>query len=235
MDLHAVMTELEGYASPQTKKVMERHGLPSTAYGVKVEDLKKIVKKVKVNHALALQLYATGISDAMYLAGLIADPKQVTPEQLSEWAKQAPWYMISEFTVAGVAAESPHGWSLGLEWIEHPSEHIQAAGWATLSGWVSVRADNELDLTKLRELLERVRSTIHQAPNRVRYVMNGFVIGVGIYVLPLVEQAKAVASEVGKVQVDMGGTACKVPYAPEYILKCESMGRLGKKRKQVRC
>ena len=43
------------------------------------------------------------------------------------------------------------------------------------------------------------------------------------------------AESIGKVDVDMGGTSCKVPFAPEYIDKVVKMGRLGKKRKQVRC
>ena len=38
-----------------------------------------------------------------------------------------------------------------------------------------------------------------------------------------------------KVDVDMGGTACKVPYAPDYIDKVVGMGRLGVKRKSARC
>ena len=73
------------------------------------------------------------------------------------------------------------------------------------------------------------------APNRVRYCMNGFVISVGAYVTPLAKKAKALAKKLGKVEVDMNGTACKVPVALETIEKIESMGRIGKKRKTIRC
>ena len=65
--------------------------------------------------------------------------------------------------------------------------------------------------------------------------MNGFVIGVGSAVVPLSAKAKAVAKAVGEVEVDMGGTACKVPLATEYIAKVEKSGRLGKKRKSAMC
>jgi hypothetical protein len=37
------------------------------------------------------------------------------------------------------------------------------------------------------------------------------------------------------VEVDMGGTSCKVPNAVEYIAKVEKAGRLGKKRKSAMC
>ena len=76
---------------------------------------------------------------------------------------------------------------------------------------------------------------IGQAPNRVIMCMNGFVISVGSYVQPLLKQAKAIARKIGKVEVDMGDTACKVPLALEYIEKVEQAGRVGKKRKTMKC
>ena len=49
------------------------------------------------------------------------------------------------------------------------------------------------------------------------------------------KQAKATAQKLGTVDGDMGGTACKVPLALEYIEKTEKSGRAGKKRKTTRC
>ena len=65
--------------------------------------------------------------------------------------------------------------------------------------------------------------------------MNGFVIAVGAYVKPLSRQAKATAKKLGKVDVDMNGTSCKVPGALENIEKVEKAGRAGKKRKTIKC
>jgi hypothetical protein len=65
--------------------------------------------------------------------------------------------------------------------------------------------------------------------------MNGFIISVGSYVKPLSEAANAAAQKIGAVTVEMGETACKVPLATEYIQKIESAGRLGQKRKTIRC
>lgn len=64
--------------------------------------------------------------------------------------------------------------------------------------------------------------------------MNGFVIAVGAYVKPLLKQAKSTAEAIGKVEVDMGGTACKVPLATQYIAKIVDAGRVGKKRKSIK-
>jgi hypothetical protein len=143
--------------------------------------------------------------------------------------------MLSEYTVPWLAAESPFGWELALEWIESAEEGIASAGWATLSNLISLRPDEALDLERLSQLLDHVASSIHQSQNRVRYTMNGFVIAAGSFVPALTEKANEVASSIGKVSVDMGGTACKVPLATAYIKKIEDKGYIGKKRKSARC
>ena len=65
--------------------------------------------------------------------------------------------------------------------------------------------------------------------------MNGFVIAVGSYVKPLTADAIAAARKIGKVTVDMGDTACKVPDAATYIDKVKKRGTLGKKRATAKC
>lgn len=235
MNAAEILDQLEALGSEQTRKTFKNHGAPDNMFGVKVGDMKPIVKKIKKNHELSLELFKTGNSDAQYFAGLIADEKRITREDLQAWAEGAGWYMISEYSVAWVASESPHGWEMGLKWIESDSERIATSGWATLGSWMSIRPDETLDLKKITELLDRIGETIHQSPNRVRYVMNGFVISTAAFVQPLTEKAREIAEKVGKVQVNVGNTACKVPFAPEYIQKLESMGRIGGKRKVARC
>lgn len=235
MTLKEIMTELEGYGNPNTKKVFLNHGAKEPFYGVKVGDLKKIVKKVKKNHDLSLELYKTGNSDAMYLAGLIADEKQITKEILQQWVQDAYWYMISEYTVPWVTAETPFGLELAKEWIENEDDGIQAAGWATLSSMLSINNNEDLDIPYFDSMLDRVANSIHDCPNRSRYTMNNYVIAIGSYIPELTEKAKKIGAEIGKVQVNVGNTACKVPFSPDYIEKVEKRGSIGKKRKTARC
>jgi hypothetical protein len=232
-----VMKALEKLGSAQTKKTYLRHGCPEPCFGVKIADLKALIKKFRIQNdtALAKELYQTGNGDAMYLAGLICDGSQLTRRDLNDWAKQARWPMISSYTVPGVAAEHSEGWNMALEWIDSPEERISLAGWMTLGGIAAVREDKDLDLPAIDKLLGRVAKTIHQSPNRTRSAMNGFVIGIGCYVKPLTAKAKAVAEQIGKVEVDMGDTACKVPRATESIQKVIDSGRHGAKRKTIKC
>jgi len=233
MDLSAVLKELESYGDERTKNTHIRHGAEEPLYGVRVGDLKKILKKTKKNHELSLALYKTGNSDAMYLAGLMADEKKITKDDLNRWVKSAYWSYLSEFTVPWVAAETAFGYELGLEWIRSEKETIAAAGWATLSNYASVK--QELDLDMYASLLNEVENNIDNAPNRVKYTMNGFVIAVGSFIPELTEKAKQTADRIGKVSVFMGDTSCKVPLAIDYIEKVETRGSIGKKRKKARC
>ena len=235
MPFQEVLDELNALGKPSIKKVLINHGASEPFFGVSVEDLKKIQKRIKKDHALALELYETGISDAMYLAGLIVDDTKMTKKDLTRWVKGAYWYLLSESTVPWVAAESPHGWAMGLEWIESKTEAIAAAGWSTLGAVLTIKPDDELDMARIGALLDRVAKTIHDQPNRVRHQMNGFVIVVGSYVAPLTGRALEVADKIGRVKVDMGGTACKVPGARESIEKVQASGKLGKKRKTAKC
>jgi len=235
MTKEEILKELAGYGNEGTKKIFLKHGAREPFYGVKVQDLKKIQKKVKKQHELSLELYATGNSDAMYLAGLIADETEISKSELNKWVREAYWYMISEYTVAWVAAESKYGYELGLEWIDSNKEGIASAGWATLANYAAIKPDIELNIEVFNELLDRVEKNIRQAQNRVRFTMNGFVIAIGSYIIELTKKASSVAKNIGKVNVDMGGTACKVPFATDYIKKVADRGSLGKKRKDARC
>ncbi len=236
MTVTEVLSQLEAMGSAQTIKTFVNHGGPADKmYGVKVGDMKTIVKKVKKDHELSLGLYRTGNSDAQYLAGLIADEKKITKADLQEWVAGATWHMLSEYTVAWIAAESRFGWELGLEWIEADRELTADAGWATLANVVSIKPDSELDIDHILQLIARVETTIHQAPNRVRYAMNVFLICVGGYIPLLSDRCIAAGQKIGKIHVDMGGTACKVPSVAEYIQKMAQRGVLGKKKKMARC
>lgn len=234
--VNQVLKALEAKGSEQTRKTYARHGASGPGvYGVKVGDMKAIARSIKGEQELAMDLYATGSYEAMYLAGMVADGRKMTKRQLDSWAKGAVWEWSSEYTVPWVASESDHGHALALEWMGSKKEHVACAGWNTYAGLVTTRPDEELDLTEIQSLLRRVEKEIDTAPNRVRYCMNGFVIAVGSYVEPLNKEAKATAGRLGKVEVDMGDTACKVPLASEHIAKVEKSGRAGKKRRSIRC
>ena len=235
MKLEEVMSKLEELGSEQTKKIYMNHGVKEPFFGVKIGDLKKLVKYVKKDHELALALYDTGNHDAMYLAGLSVNPKLMTKETLQDWVKKAYWYMPAEYTVAGVTSESNYALELAREWMDSEEEMVAVSGWNTYTNYISITPDEKLDLEEIRSRLHQVETTIHEERNRVRYVMNTFVIGAATYVNGLQEEALKVAEKIGKVHVNVGNTACKVPLATQYINKIVQKDKIGIKKKTAIC
>ncbi len=235
MSATEILTELKSLGKDNYKRILLNHGVKEPVFGVSIENLKKIQKRIKRDYELSLALYDSGVYDAMYLAGLIADTERMTKKDLERWAQKASSETLCAYTVPGVAADSGLAWELGLKWIDSKKPIIATAGWSTLAAHLSVTPDEDLDLAAIKQLLKRVASSIHKEPDRVRYVMNNFVISVGAYVAPLTDLALKTAEKIGEVEVDMGDTACKVPSALAYIEKIESMGRIGKKRKTIKC
>ena len=235
MTAKQVLEEMKPLGREGYKKILSTYGVKEPYFGVAISELKKFEKRFKKDHQLALDLYETGNYDAMYLAGLIADDARMTKKDLRRWANQAYAGSLPGATVPWVAAGSPHGHDLALEWIESAKPLVATAGWVTLSCLVALKDDSELDIPELKRLLRRVQTTIHQSPYAVRYGMNDFVIAAGSYVKLLTDFAIAVGEKIGPVAGDPGKSGCKVPSAPEYIRKVQQRGAIGKKRKTVKC
>ncbi|MGM0851341.1 MAG: DNA alkylation repair protein [Bacillota bacterium] len=143
--------------------------------------------------------------------------------------------MLAEYTVANITAESYYAIELANEWIKSENEIVATAGWSAYAGYISITLDKEINIDEIKQYLCHIEKTIHEERNRVRYVMNGFVISVGAHVAPLLDEAKQVAKKMGKVHVDVGNTACKVPVATSYIKRIEDKDRIGVKRKTCIC
>src|SRR6266576_1704166 len=102
MTVQSIMVELKAKGSDGIKKILLKHGVKEPFFGVKVEDLKVIQKKIKKDYQLAKDLYATGNADAMYLAGLIADDEKMTKADLNTWVEKAVSNSICDYTVPWV-------------------------------------------------------------------------------------------------------------------------------------
>lgn len=230
-----LVKQLEALGLESYRNTLRKHGAQEPLFGVKIEEMKKLMKPYKNDLDFACALFDTGIYDAQYMAGLLADGSKMSVTQLQHWVETANSHGIREYSVAWVTAESTHAMFLALAWIDSDNPDIAAAGWCTLSSYISITEDAELDADLLHKLLKRVQAEIHHAPNRVCYCMNGFVIALGSYVTALSDAAIQAGKTIGEVVVDVGDTSCKVPFAPDYIAKVARRGSLGKKRKTTKC
>ncbi len=235
MDVQTILQKLEALGSERTKKVYMQQGAREPLFGVATGAMKPIVRKIKINQGLAEELYATGNYDAMYLAGMLADPKAMTEADFDRWMEGAYFYMISDFIVAVTLAETDFAQAVSDRWIETGKELYMSAGYSCYCWLLGNRKDEEFDREKLNTMLETVEKTIHSSPDRAKYAMNNFVITAGVSYIPLHEKAVAVANAIGTVDIFRGKTKCSVPVAANEIQKAAAKGRLGFKRKNVRC
>jgi 3-methyladenine DNA glycosylase AlkD len=236
MTAKEILEEIKPLGSESYKKMLfKNYGVKEPCFGVKIGDLKKVQKRIKKDYRLALDLYDTGNYDAMYLAGLIADDERMTRKDLQRWVEAAYAGALPGSTVPWVAAGSPHGRDLALEWIDSTKPLVACAGWETLSSVVALKDDSELNTSELKRLLQRAQKTIHQAPDVVRYAMNDFIIAVGTYVKPLMEVALEIAEKIGPLTADLGNNSCEIFSAPDRIRKAQMSSGMGRKRKTLKC
>lgn len=235
MDFQTVMQQLEVLGKERTKKIYMANGAIEPVFGVATGAMKPFKKDIKINQALAEQLYATGNYDAMYFAGVIADPKAMIEADYDRWMEAAYFYMLSDYVVAVTLAESDIAQQVSDKWIKSGEELKMSAGWSCYCWLLGNRKDDEFDSKKIQSMLEHVKSTIHQAPPRTQASMNNFVMTVGVSYKPLHEEALKVAHEIGPVEMQREGKAPGILQAAVDIEKQVEKGRIGFKRKYVRC
>ncbi|WP_342535630.1 DNA alkylation repair protein [Lysinibacillus sp. FSL K6-1151] len=235
MNAEMVMQELEALGKERTKKMYLSNGAQEPLFGVATGAMKPIAKKIKINQALAEELYATGNYDAMYFAGVIADPKAMTVEDFDRWMDAAYFYMLSDYVVAVTLAEAPIAQEVADAWIASGEELRMSAGWSCYCWLLGNRKDSEFSMSKLADMLEVVKNTIHDAPARTKSGMNNFLYTVAISYVPLHEQAIETAQAIGPVEMKRDNKKNTTLNAYETIQKEVERGRLGFKRKYVRC
>lgn len=233
--LDSVMQELEALGTEHTKKSYLSRGVREPLFGVATGAMKPLKKRIGVDQALADELWDTGNYDAMYFAGMIADVAVMTETDFDRWIESAYSSMLSAFVVAATLAESDLAQQIGGRWIRSGDENRASAGWACYEWLLGWRPDSYFDSQTVHELLELAAATIHEAPPRVARAMNGFIVAAGVSYQPLHEEALQTAEAIGVVEVVSNGETVRLGSAAEQIRKAVDKGRLGFKRRAVRC
>lgn len=235
MDAKTVMQELEALGKERTKKMYLSSGAREPVFGVATGAMKPIARKIKIDQALAEELYQTGNYDAMYFAGIIADPKAMTQKDFDRWMDGAYFYMLSDYVVAVTLSESDIAQQVADKWIASGEELRMSAGWSCYCWLLGNRPDSEFSEQKISAMLDAVQKTIHKSPERTKASMNNFLYTAGISYKPLSEKAVDVAKQVGKVELKRANKKPVFLYAYDSIQQGLDKGKLGFKRKYVRC
>lgn len=235
MDLDSTMRELEALGTEHTKKNYLSRGVREPLFGVATGAMKPLKKQIGVDQKLADELWDTGNFDAMYFAGMIADVNVMTEADFDRWIETAYGTMLSDHVVSVTLAESPLAQSVANRWIRSGDESRASAGWACYEWLLGWRPDSFFEPEEIRELLDLAAATIHEAPDRVKRAMNGFLVAVGVSFPPLHDEALETAEKIGVVEVVADGVAKPLSSAAAQIRTAAEKGRVGFKRRAVRC
>lgn len=235
MNAQEVLNELQALGTERTKKRYLSEGAREPLFGTATGAMKPMSKIIKKNQALAEELYATGNYDAMYLAGVIADPDAMSEEDFERWIDAAYFYMIADHIVSVTLSETDIAQQVADKWIASGEEMRMSAGWSCYCWLLGSRKDAEFDTEKLDGLLKQVEQGIQAAPERAKYSMANFVYTVGVSYIPLSERAIETAEAIAPVEVGAGTPKSKTLQPAANIRKALDRGQLGFKRKHVRC
>jgi 3-methyladenine DNA glycosylase AlkD len=219
MRAQEVLRELEALGTEQIRKTYRRHGVDDNMYGVSYAHLGALKKRIKNNHALAEQLWASGNHDARILATMIAVPAQMDAPLLDAWAHDLGNYVVTD-ALAGLAGGSPAAQACMELWTTTDEEWRGSAGWQVLARLAL--QDAALPDAYFMPYLGIIGREIHTRKNRVRHAMNNTLIAIGLRNEALETAALAIAARIGKVQVDHGETNCKTPDAAAAIRKARA-------------
>jgi 3-methyladenine DNA glycosylase AlkD len=218
-----ILATLEKLGKPQTATIYKRHGSGDNVFGVLTSEISKLKKKIKVDHALAMELWKTGNTEARVLALQVADPEKVTRADADRLVDEGPVRFLGCY-LCDLLARSPIAEQTMRAWMKSKDEDTREAGYGIFG--VRLKDDpSSVDDADAERVLATIEKEIHRSPNRARYAMNGALISIGIYKPALQKKAIAAAKRIGKVEVDHGETSCKTPDAAPYIEKASKRKR----------
>ncbi|MFM9963543.1 MAG: DNA alkylation repair protein [Planctomycetaceae bacterium] len=106
MNAQEILATLKKLGKPQTAAIYQRHGSGDNVFGVLTSELAKLQKKIKVDHALARELWKTENAEARVLALLVADPEKLTRADAERLLKDGPVHFVGCY-LTGLLARSP--------------------------------------------------------------------------------------------------------------------------------
>jgi 3-methyladenine DNA glycosylase AlkD len=221
------LKQLEKMGAAQNRKIYARHGVGGPMYGVSYASLGKLKKSIKIDHDLALALWAGGNHDARVLATMIADPAKTGSKLLDGWVRDLDNYVITD-AFSSFVGKTALAKRKMEKWTKSKGEWTGAAGYNLLA--ILAMQDDSLTDSYLERHLDLIEAGIHSCKDRVRHSMNNALIAIALRNKKLEKKATAAAKRIGKIEVDHGETGCKTPDAVSYIKKAAA--RKSPKRKR---
>lgn len=212
MTCKQVLKELESMGNAKMREINLRHGASENQFGVKLGDLTKFAKTIKKDHALAMDLWQTMNMEAMLMATLILDAKQLSEHDLDEMARDIDAVKVIDWFVSKVVGKGKHKEALREKWRNDPAELVARGGW--MLTWSAILKGDQLDLDRL---LTTIEAEMKDAPLPKQEAMNFCLGEIGIHHEEHRQRCIAIGEKL-KVFIDYPvPKGCVTPYVPIWI------------------
>ncbi|MDD5546350.1 MAG: DNA alkylation repair protein [Candidatus Omnitrophica bacterium] len=129
-----ILKKLRSLSNPKNIAGMARFGINSrNTLGVPIPALRKIARQAGKDHALAQKLWAAGIHEARILAGMVADPDRITPEEMDKWARDFDSWDVCDQVCSNLFSYTPVAHKKTLEWSGKKEEYYKRSGFALMA------------------------------------------------------------------------------------------------------
>ena len=213
MNKKEVLTELEKLGNERTRAQNTKQGAGDNQFGVKLGDIRKIAKKIKQDHELAIKLWETGNVDARFLATLIVDPESLSNEEIDQMVRSESFTRVADWFNSYVLKHYPDKETLRKGWMKTEDPMAARAGWSLTAGRIA-REPEGLDLTAL---LDRIESEMGDAAPEAQWTMNTALVEIGINHPEHRERALAIGEKLGVYSDYPERKGCTSPFAPIWI------------------
>jgi len=215
MTLKETLKQLEALRNEKMRLQNTRHGADDNQFGVRLGAIKKLAKKIKANHYLALALWKTENIDARLLATLIIKPGELSIEEMDKMVCSVKFNQLADWLNAYVVKSHPEKETLRQLWMASDDPMAARASWNLTASRVA-RDSEGLDIAAL---LDRIESAMGKAAPQVQWTMNSALAQIGIQFPKKRERAIAIGEKLGIYRDYPVSKGCTSPFAPIWIRK----------------
>ncbi len=134
MNIDEVIALLKQKANPAYLEGMKRFAIENTkALGIPIPELRKLARDLKKDHALALDLWDTGLHEARILASMIDDPLMVTSKQINDWVNDFNSWDICDQVCGNLFDRTPFAIEKALAFSSDNQAFIKRAGFVLMA------------------------------------------------------------------------------------------------------
>ena len=209
----SVLDELEALGNAKVRARNRRNGAGDNQFGVQLGDIRKLAKKLKSDHELALALWETENVDARLLAALLMKPKLLSRNEIDRMVRSVGFVQVADWLNQYVVKSHPDKESLREEWMAADDPWAARAGWSLTSERIAKNPEG-LDLSGL---LDRIEAEMAEAAPEAQWTMNFCLAGIGIHFPEYRERAVAIGEALGVYRDYPVSKGCTSPFAPIWI------------------